>query len=34
LGAHLCGAAFLLELEFLKGREALGSAPVFSVLKY
>lgn len=34
LDAHLCGAAFLLELEFLKGRDALGSAPVYSVLKY
>jgi adenine phosphoribosyltransferase len=34
LGGVVAGFAFLIELEFLKGREVLGSYPVHSVLKY
>ncbi len=34
LGAKVCGFTFLVELEFLKGRDKLGGYPVFSVLKY
>ncbi|MDX1387964.1 MAG: adenine phosphoribosyltransferase [Acidobacteriota bacterium] len=34
LGARVEGYAFLVELSFLKGREQLGSANVFSLLQY
>ena len=34
LGSTLHGLAFLIELEFLRGRDKLADAPVFSVLKY
>jgi adenine phosphoribosyltransferase len=34
LGANIVGVAFLIELEFLKGREKLGNAPVTAILKY
>ena len=34
LGGEVVGAAFLIELEDLKGREALKEIPVFTVLKY
>jgi len=34
LGATLHAAAFLIELEFLGGREKLAQTPVFSVIKY
>jgi len=34
LGAETVGVAFLIELEFLKGRERLGDAPVEAILKY
>jgi adenine phosphoribosyltransferase len=32
LGAHVTATAFLLELEFLSGRERLGDVPVSSIL--
>ncbi len=31
---QIVGAAFVIELEFLKGRKKLASVPVFSILKY
>lgn len=34
LGAKVAGFTFLVELEFLKGRDKLAGYPVFSVLKY
>jgi adenine phosphoribosyltransferase len=34
LGGVVAGYAFLIELDFLKGREALGNYPVHSVLHY
>ena len=34
LGSTLHGLAFLIELEFLKGRDKLAGAPVFSVLRF
>lgn len=34
LGGHVCGLGFLIELEFLKGREKLAGFDVYSVLKY
>lgn len=34
LGATTVECAFLVELEFLKGRERLGSVPVFSLVQY
>ena len=34
LGAKVAGFTFLVELEFLKGRDKLPGYPVFSVLKY
>jgi len=34
LGARVCGFGFLLELNFLKGRERLGSDNVFSLITY
>jgi len=34
LGGEVVGAAFLIELEDLKGREALKEIPVFTVMKY
>lgn len=34
LHAEVLGAAFLIELEFLNGREKLGKYPVFSLLKF
>ncbi len=34
LGGVVVGCAFLIELEALKGREALKNVPVFTVLKY
>jgi len=34
LGAVACGFAFLMELQFLKGRERLGSDNVFSLISY
>ncbi len=33
-GAQLIGAAFLIELDFLKGRDKLAGEPVYSVLQY
>jgi len=32
--ARICGVAFLIELEFLHGREKLKRYPVFSLLRY
>jgi adenine phosphoribosyltransferase len=34
LGSTLHGTAFLIELDFLKGRDKLADTPVFSVLRY
>jgi adenine phosphoribosyltransferase len=34
LGGHIVGIGFLIELEFLKGREKLQQYEVHSVLKY
>lgn len=34
LGAEIAGLAFVVELDFLKGREKLKSYPVFSLLHY
>jgi adenine phosphoribosyltransferase len=34
LGGHIAGIGFLIELEFLKGREKLAQYEVHSVLKY
>ncbi|HUU13719.1 MAG TPA: adenine phosphoribosyltransferase [Terriglobia bacterium] len=34
LGGHVSGIGFLIELEFLKGREKLGGYELHSVLKY
>jgi len=34
LGANIQGIGFLIELEFLKGREKLVDQPIFSLLKY
>jgi adenine phosphoribosyltransferase len=34
LGGHIAGIGFLIELEFLKGREKLARHDVYSVLKY
>jgi adenine phosphoribosyltransferase len=34
LGGHVAGLGFLVELEFLKGREKLGGYEVHSVVKY
>jgi len=34
LGGEIVGFAFLVELNFLKGRDKLGSHPVFSLLEY
>jgi adenine phosphoribosyltransferase len=34
LGGHVIGVAFLIELNFLKGREKLEGQPVYSVLQY
>lgn len=34
MGGKVVGCAFLIELEFLNGRQALGSMPVHSVLRY
>ena len=33
-GAKIIGAAFLIELDFLKGRDKLAGEPVYSVLQY
>jgi adenine phosphoribosyltransferase len=33
-GAEVVGVAFVIELEFLKGREKFGSRKLFSLLKY
>ena len=33
-GAQVVGCAFLIELEFLRGRDKLGDVPVHSVLRY
>lgn len=33
-GATIIGAAFLIELDFLKGRDKLAGEPVYSVLQY
>lgn len=33
-GAKVIGAAFLIELDFLKGRDKLPGEPVYSVLRY
>jgi adenine phosphoribosyltransferase len=32
--AKIAGIAFLIELQFLKGKEKLGTYPVFSIIKY
>lgn len=34
MGANIVGLAFLVELEFLKGKERLKDYPIFSLLKY
>ncbi len=34
LGAQIAGLAFVVELDFLKGREKLGNYDVFSLLRY
>ncbi len=34
LGGHVAGIGFLIELEFLKGRDKLGQYEIHSVLKY
>jgi adenine phosphoribosyltransferase len=34
LGGIVCGVAFVIELEFLKGRDRLANYDVFSVLQY
>ena len=34
MGAEVVGAAFLIELTFLKGREKLADTPLFSLLQY
>lgn len=34
LGANIVGISFLIELEFLKGRDKLRGAPVNAILKY
>src|SRR5437016_2510820 len=34
LGAQIAGLAFVVELDFLKGREKLGDYEVFSLLRY
>lgn len=34
LGGEIVGAAFVIELEFLNGRQGLGDYEVFSLLKY
>jgi len=34
LGGHVAGIGFLIELEFLRGREKLAAYDVYSVLKY
>ncbi len=34
LGAEVAGVAFMVELEFLKGREKLNGVDVFSLLRY
>ena len=34
LGGQLAGYAFMVELDFLRGREKLGSADVFSLIHY
>lgn len=34
LGGQVVGAAFVIELSFLKGRQKLGSIPVFSIVDY
>lgn len=34
LGADICGLGFVVELDFLKGREKLSQYDVFSLLKY
>jgi len=33
-GGELLGAAFVVELAFLKGRDRLGDTPIFSILSY
>jgi adenine phosphoribosyltransferase len=34
LGAHIVGMSFLIELEFLNGRERMGDVPIYSVLRF
>jgi adenine phosphoribosyltransferase len=34
LGGHIAGVSFLIELSFLKGRAALGSYDIFSIIQY
>jgi adenine phosphoribosyltransferase len=34
LGAQIAGLAFVVELDFLRGREKLGKYDVFSLLHY
>lgn len=34
LGGNICGLAFVVELDFLKGRDKLGKYDVFSLLHY
>jgi adenine phosphoribosyltransferase len=34
MGAKIAGIAFVVELSFLKGRDKLGSRPVFSIIQY
>ena len=33
-GGKICGIAFLIELEFLKGKEKLKEFPIYSLIKY
>jgi adenine phosphoribosyltransferase len=33
-GGNVIGVAFLIELDFLKGRSKLAGEPVYSVLRY
>ena len=34
MGGHIIGVSFIIELVFLKGREKLGTYPVYSLVRY
>ena len=34
LDAHIAGLSFVIELEFLKGREKMPNVPIYSLIKY